>query len=40
MPDGKIYKISNQARIVDHAGEHVTLMATLKGDTLTVDSVK
>ena len=38
--DGKIYKIANQDKIVAHAGEHVTLDATLAGDTLTVASVK
>ncbi len=39
-PEGKIYKIANQDKIVSHAGEHVTLDGTLKGDTLTVASVK
>ena len=38
--DGKILKIANQDKIVAHAGEHVTLDGTLKGDTLTVASVK
>jgi hypothetical protein len=38
--DGKIYKIDNQAKIVDHAGEKVTVTGKLKGDTITVDSVK
>jgi hypothetical protein len=38
--DGKIFKIANQDKIVEHAGEHVTVDATLKGDTLTVASVK
>jgi hypothetical protein len=38
--DGKIYKIANQAKIVDHAGEKVSVEASLKGDTLTIDSVK
>jgi uncharacterized protein DUF5818 len=38
--DGKIYKIDNQAKIVDHAGMKVTVNGTLKGDTLTVASVK
>jgi hypothetical protein len=38
--DGKIYKIENQAKIVDHAGEKVTVNGTLKGDTITVASVK
>jgi uncharacterized protein YdeI (BOF family) len=38
--DGTIYKISNQAKIVSHAGENVTVTADLKGDTLTIESVK
>ena len=38
--DGKIYKISNQDKIVGHAGENVTVTADLKDDTLTIDSVK
>jgi hypothetical protein len=38
--DGKIYKIANQAKIVDHAGQKVAVQGSLKGDTLTVDSVK
>ncbi len=38
--DGKIYKISNQAKIVDHAGMKVTVTGKLTGDTITIDSVK
>ena len=38
--DGKIYKIANQDKIVAMAGENVTVMGKLKGDTLTVASVK
>ena len=38
--DGKIYKIANQAKIVAHAGENVTVTGTLKGDTITVEDVK
>src|ERR1700691_2429099 len=38
--DGKIYKIDNQAKIVDHAGMNVTVTGDLKGDTLTIASVK
>jgi hypothetical protein len=38
--DGKVLKIANQDKVVAHAGEHVTVDATLKGDTLTVASVK
>ena len=38
--DGKIYKIANQDKIVAMAGMNVTVMGKLKGDTLTVESVK
>jgi riboflavin synthase len=38
--EGKVYKISNQDKIVSHAGENVTVTADLKGDTLTIDTVK
>jgi len=38
--DGKIYKIANQAKIVAHAGENVTVIGDLKGDTITVEEVK
>jgi len=37
---GKIYKIANQDKIVASAGMNVTVTGKLKGDTLTVDSVK
>ena len=37
---GKVYKIANQDKIVASAGMNVTVMGKLKGDTLTVDSVK
>src|SRR6185312_2622 len=40
MPDGKILKIANQDKITASAGKTVTVNGTLKGDTLTVDSVK
>jgi hypothetical protein len=39
-PEGKIYKISNQDKIVASAGQNVTVDAKLKGDTLTIESVK
>ena len=39
-PDGKVYKIANQAKIVDHAGENVTVKGTLEGETITVESVE
>jgi hypothetical protein len=39
-PDGKIYKIANQDKIVASAGMNVTVTGKLMGDTLTVDTVK
>jgi hypothetical protein len=39
-PDGKIYKIANQDKIVASAGMNVTVTGSVKGDMLTVDSVK
>jgi len=38
--DGKVYKISNQDKIVASAGKNVTVTGKLKGDSLTVDTVK
>jgi hypothetical protein len=38
--DGKVLKIANQDKITAHAGHHVTVTGDLKGDTLTVASVK
>lgn len=38
--DGKVYKIANQDKIVASAGQNVTVTGKLKGDTLTVDTVK
>lgn len=37
--DGKIYKVSDQAKVVDHAGKKVTITGKLTGDTIAVDSV-
>lgn len=39
-PDGKIYKIANQEKIVGNAGQDVTVTGKLKDDTITIDSVK
>jgi len=39
-PDGKVYKIANQDKIVAHAGENVTVTGSVKDDTITVASVK
>src|SRR5580700_1724924 len=39
--EGKIYKIDDQAKVVEHAGYKVTISGTLDGDTVVkVDSVK
>jgi hypothetical protein len=38
--DGTVYKIANQDKIVDYAGQKVTVTGSVKGDTITVDSVK
>ena len=37
--DGKVYHIANQEKITPKAGENVTIKGTLKGDTITVESV-
>jgi len=37
--DGTVYKIVNQAKIVDHAGENVTVTADLKDGALTIATV-
>ncbi|MBB5340110.1 hypothetical protein [Tunturiibacter gelidoferens] len=36
----KVYKITNPDTLVPHAGHDVTVEGTLKGDSLTVESVK
>jgi len=38
--DGKIYQIANQDKVTEHAGMKVTLAGDMKGDTITVSSVK
>ena len=37
--EGTIYKIADQAKIVAHAGHHVTITGSLTGDTITVEKV-
>src|SRR6202050_2689699 len=39
-PDGKIYKIANQDKILASAGQNVTVTGKLKDDTLTIDAGK
>jgi hypothetical protein len=38
--EGKVYKIANQDKVVDHAGHKVTLTGKLDGETITVENVK
>ena len=40
VSDGKVYKISNQDKVVAHAGHKVTISGTMDGDTIQVDTVK
>ena len=39
-PEGKIYQIANQDKVIDHAGEKVTLVGDADGDNITVSEVK
>ena len=36
----KVYKVTNPETLVPHAGHQVTVEGTVKGDSLTVESVK
>jgi len=38
--DGKVYKIADQSKILQHAGHKVTITGDLKGDTISVSSIK
>ena len=38
--EGKVYKFADQAKVVDHAGQKVTVSGKVDGDTITVASVK
>jgi Protein of unknown function (DUF5818) len=38
--DGKVYKISNQDKVVSSAGKKVTVTGKVEGDTITVDTIK
>lgn len=38
--DGKVYKISNQAKVTEYAGKKVVLTGDLNGDTIDVSKVK
>lgn len=39
-PEGKVYKIANQDKVLASAGRNVTVNGKLDGDTITVASVK
>ena len=39
VSDGKVYKIANTDKVMDHLGHKVTINGDVKGDTVTVDSV-
>ncbi|MGO4881979.1 MAG: DUF5818 domain-containing protein [Bryobacteraceae bacterium] len=39
-PEGKVYTIANQDKVVDHAGQKVTLVGEADGDNITVSEVK
>jgi hypothetical protein len=38
--DGKIYTISNQAKVIPSAGKKVTMTGTIKDDVITVETIK
>jgi hypothetical protein len=38
--EGKVYKISNQAKVMADAGKKVTLSGKMSGETISVDSIK
>ena len=39
-PEGKIYKISEQAKVIPLAGKQVTIVGSLKGDTIALTEVR
>ena len=38
--DGKVYAIAEQDKVKDVAGKKVTITGTMKGETISVESVK
>ena len=38
--DGKIFKIADQDKVTEHAGQKVTITGKMDGDSIKVDSVK
>ena len=39
-PDGKVFQIANQDKVIEHAGEKVTLVGEIDADNITVSEVK
>jgi len=39
-PEGKIFNITNQDKVVEHAGQKVTVEGEADGDNITVSDVK
>ena len=40
VTDGKVLKIADPAKVMDHLGHKVTITGKLDGDTVSIDSVK
>jgi hypothetical protein len=40
VSEGKVYKISDPAKVQDHVGHKVTITGEVKGDTVDVQEVK
>ena len=40
MADAKVYKLDDQSKVVDHAGQKVVVSGTLDGETIKVDAIK
>ena len=38
--DGQVYKIADQDKVTEHAGQKVTITGKMDGDTIKVESVK
>jgi hypothetical protein len=39
-PEGKVFQIANQDKVIEHAGEKVTLVGEIDADNITVSEVK
>ena len=37
--DGKVYKIADQGKVTEHAGQKVTVTGKMEGDSIRVDKV-